>query len=115
MMILLSDSTTAPPLSAVLLMNVMKEFPENNISVPLKVQIAPAKGSWYLFDAHDTVLLLKATSVLSLKVTLECNEDAKMPQILAKLPLKITFDLSLNMTFELLIENMAAPKLAMLL
>ena len=81
MMTLLSENATAPALSAVLLKNVMKECPEKMISLSLKVQIAPAKGSKYLLDAHDTVLLLYATSVLSLNVILENKVDAKVPQV----------------------------------
>ena len=45
MMTLLSENAAALPQSAVLLMNVMKEYPENMVLTSLKVQIAPAKGS----------------------------------------------------------------------
>ena len=71
MMILLSKIAAAPPLSALLLVNVIIECPENVMLALLKVQIALAEDSSYLSDVHDTVFSLYVTSTLSLKVTVE--------------------------------------------
>ena len=81
MMTLLSENAAAPPLSALLLVNVMKECPRNNILPLCNVQIAPAEDSSYLLDVHNTVLGLKATWVLSLNVIVEDNADVTVPQI----------------------------------
>ena len=81
MMTLLSENAAVPLLSALLLVNVMKECPTSKILPLCNVQIAPAKDYSHSLDVHDTVLALRATWVLALNVIVEDNADVTVLQI----------------------------------